>query len=131
MKSPIIFRAEFHQPKGALNPLGAKMPGNIAIELYQAKAGTPAEWRARRPNTRSEFAITPQSQVITLQNQMVPMFFKEQVSEWTAFDSRWSPPRALVKGEDYRIDSEGRPVFTREYEEKKRDELNALTGGKK
>ena len=47
MKSRIVLRAEFQQPKESTMKLSAA----VAVEIYHAKIGPPAEWRARRPGT--------------------------------------------------------------------------------
>jgi hypothetical protein len=52
MKSGIVFRATFEQPIGPRNPAGIKVPGGIALEVFQKGV---SEWKVRRPGTRTEF----------------------------------------------------------------------------
>ena len=114
MKNPIVFRATFQQPKDAKMKIAAPIP----LEVYHAKVGPPAEWRARVPQTRVEFArITPQSTPHTLMKQIEAVHFEKQLFPWEAFDSRQSPVR-LLQAEDYAIDKNGLPAFTSRYLEK-------------
>ena len=42
MKSPIVFRSEFQQPKNSPMRIAAR----IGVELHHVAIGPPAEWRA-------------------------------------------------------------------------------------
>jgi hypothetical protein len=118
MKSPIVFRADFQQPRES----AMRIPAVIGVEVYQSlvgRAGGPGEWKARRPGTRIDFPrITPQSRPETLMRQIPLVNFETQLTGyWQAFDSRQSPPRPIEKGRDWRFDKDGKPQFTQEYEE--------------
>jgi len=111
MKSPVIFRASFHQPKrGPLNPSGMKLPGTVEVEVYNTKVGPPPEWKVRRPGTRNEFPVTPQSRASTMQGQ-VALQFVSQVGEWQAFDASCTPPAALL-ADEWATDSNGKVYIT-------------------
>lgn len=106
MKCPIVFRASFEQPIGPLNPALLKFPGEVVVELYQ-KQVSPAEWRARRPDTRIEFKITPQSLHSTMQRQM-DTYFEQQRTPWEARDSN-----GPLAEDGWKIDSQsGQPYVT-------------------
>lgn len=124
MKSQIVFRATFEQPIGALNPNGWKMPGPVWVEIYQDRV-KPSEWKARRPDTNSEFKITRQSTWSGLQSQM-EFFFKRQLTEWQALYTGESPARELSKV-DWYCDSAGRPLITDAYRESLKDRKNVVT----
>jgi hypothetical protein len=71
MKSPIVFRCDFRQPKGpVMNPLGIKMNVPIPVEIYHARSAPPQEWRVRRPGTKVLFKIAPQQSPGILQSQI-------------------------------------------------------------
>ena len=96
MKSRIVLRAEFQQPKESTMKLSAP----VAVEIYHAKIGPPAEWRARRPGTTVDFKrITAQSTPQTLMHQIADVHFEKQLSEWKAFDILMEPPRLLAPDE--------------------------------
>jgi hypothetical protein len=99
VKSPIVLRADFRQPKGALNPLDVKMAGTIPVELYQARSTSPQEWRAHRPGTKTDFRIGSQQSAKVLQSQIELHFFEERLTEWIAFDTTWNPPVQLERSE--------------------------------
>lgn len=114
MKSPIVFRATFQQPKETR----MKMPGVYRVEVYRAKIGPPAAWRARSVDTGVEFnRITAQSTPQTLMKQIEAVHFETQVSLWEAFDIRQSPAR-MLEAEDYTIDKAGLPILSARYLEK-------------
>lgn len=112
MKSTIIFRADFEQPIGPMNPARIKLPGKVGVELY-AKAVS--EWKARRPGTKIEFTkIAAQGLPGTIQRQLVGFHFERQLSEWEAFDTAETPLRKLTR-EDWATDNEGRVYLTEGY----------------
>ncbi len=114
MKSPIVFRASFEQPKGPLNPSGWKIPGPVYLEIYQAKV-SPPQWRTRGLVGRSDFArITPQSSPATLKAQILGVFFERQLSDWAAFDGSMSPARPLASS-DWATDASGKVYVTESY----------------
>ncbi len=122
MKSPIVFRAEFQQPKGAI-----KLASRIAVEVYQSRVGdkvSPGEWKARRPGTRIEFAnITPQSTPLTIMRQIPLLNFETQLTEWEAFDSLQNG--RLLLFDDWQYDPKGLPYLTESYKEKLKQEETA------
>lgn len=96
MKSRIVLRAEFQQP----TEVKMHLPVAIAVEVYHAKVGPPAEWRARRPGTKTDFPkITAQSTPQTLMRQIADIHFEKQLSAWKAFDILMEPPRLLTSDE--------------------------------
>lgn len=127
MKSPIVFRASFRQPKGVVNPTGIKLTAIVEVEIYQSRVGNSragsalAEWRARRPGTTNDFKITPQSDYRTLQTQISGMCFEEQLSAWQACDS--SDGFKVLRSDCWYLDSTGRPCLTESYKEEKHEAL--------
>lgn len=118
MKSPIVFRAEFQQPKGAI-----KLASRIAVEVYQSRV-SPGEWKARRPGTRIDFAnITPQSTPLTIMRQIPLLNFETQLTEWEAFDSLQNG--RLLLFDDWQYDPKGLPYLTESYKEKLKQEETA------
>lgn len=87
----ICYRAEFQQPRDALNPAGWKVPGPIGVEVR--KSGT--IWLAFRPGTPNVFnEITVQADAHTLMNQ-VPRFFQTQLTDWVMYEI--TEPSGAVK----------------------------------
>lgn len=124
MKCPIVFRGIFRDPKGPLDTGGFRLPGNVIVEIYQEAVGPPAEWRARRPGTKNDFKITPQSAYKTLQNQISGLCFGVTVTPWQAFDSAQYPARPLFEDE-WLTTADGKPFLTDAYLEKLKAEKTA------
>jgi len=109
-----------------------KLPGPVEVEIYHAKIGPPAEWRARRPGTRTQFTnVTPQSTPATLQEQIANVHFEKQLTAWEAFDGRQLPPpgccdpgRKLLPT-DWRMDKDGHVFLSESYLEKLNGEETA------
>ena len=121
MKSPIIFRASFQQPKEST----FKVPGSIVVEVYHARVASPQEWKARRPGTRIDFPhIAAQSTASTLQRQIELLHFEKRLTDWEAFDRTQEPPR-LLKREDWHTDPQGNTTLTVEYQDKLKAEETA------
>jgi hypothetical protein len=122
MKSPVVFRAQFMQPRGTW-----PLPTPVSVEIFHAKVGPPAQWRARRPGTKIEFPFTAQSTASTLEEQIENLYFEKRVSEWVAFDTSFDPPRRLNPS-DWRQDPQGKIVFTDSYlEVLKSERQNSVT----
>jgi hypothetical protein len=122
MKSPIVFRCDFRQPKGpVMNPLGIKMNVPIPVEIYHARSAPPQEWRVRRPGTKVLFKIAPQQSPGILQSQIEMHCFEVRVGNWKAFDTRCDPPREVL-ADEWRFDQLGAPHFTELYEARRRAE---------
>jgi hypothetical protein len=116
MKSPVVFRAEFIQPIGALNPGRIKMSAPVEVEVFHAKV-SPATWAARRPGKRVLFdKITPQSTAAQLMKQIELLYFERKFCDWRPFDSNQEPPRLLKEGE-WGTDSKGGVFLTEYYRE--------------
>lgn len=120
-KSPVVFRASFEGPRGSLNPAGFRVPGKIVVELYHNAIGPPAEWRARRPGTRQQFPVTPQSHVATLQGQLEGIYFERRVSEWEAWDTSNGPltensvyelGAERLQADEWKMDKDGKVFLT-------------------
>jgi len=106
-KSGIVFRASFEQPIGPRNPAGIKLPGPIQVEIFQAKVGPPAEWKARSV-TRNEFKeISAQSTPGTLKRQIEGIHFERQLTEWEAFDAV-----GKLREDEWSTDSKGHVFIT-------------------
>ena len=111
MKSPIVFRATFEQPKHSAMVVRA----GIQVEVYQAKLG---EWRARRPNTKILFSdVTPQSTADQLMRQIELLGFERRISDWTAYDNSDHQPSLLAQT-DWYTDQYGTPRLTDEYRQR-------------
>jgi len=110
MKSPVVFRANFEQPKNVT----MRLPGAVTVEVFHAKVGPPAEWRARRPGTKNEFPYTAQSVASTLKEQIEILYFERRVSDWLAYDTRFDPPR-ILNDSDWRQDQEGKICLSASY----------------
>jgi hypothetical protein len=118
MKSPIVFRAEFQQPKNSPMRIAAR----IGVELYHVAIGPPAEWRARVPGAKIAFKdIAGQGSPATLKRQISDIHFEKQLTEWQAFDSRQEPPRLLEKYDWYE-DKDGKVFLTNSYLDKLKDD---------
>jgi hypothetical protein len=114
MKSTIVFRAEFQQPRRTTFQLKASVP----VEVYHSKVGPPAQWSARTPDGKVEFTtITPQSTPRTLMGQIETVHFERQITPWRALDISKSPPR-LLESEDWMTDPKGAVFTTERYKEK-------------
>jgi hypothetical protein len=113
MKSPVIFRAAFEFPQGALNPLGWKLPGPVWVEIFHHKVGPPAEWKARRPDNKNVFEkITPQSAHTTLMNQIKTVYFGKQLEAWRAFDATIAERPEELQADEWAVDPKGRVYLT-------------------
>lgn len=77
----ISFRATFSQPLGRLNPIGAKVPGEIEVEVYESKFHI---WKFRRPETSYEFDI-PQQSSAELARAAAEELFARQVVPWQMY----------------------------------------------
>jgi hypothetical protein len=91
------------------------MAAPVEVELYQKSVGPPAEWRARRPGTRWDFHVTPQSTPLTLQGQL-SLYFETQMTPWNAFASLIFHEPLLP--EDIAYSKEGQPYLTDLYRQK-------------
>jgi hypothetical protein len=126
MKSPIVFRATFRQPLGALNPIGAKLNCDIGVEVYHLKIGPPAQWGARRPGTIHVFEeITPQTTPAELKRQIAGVFFEKQVSPWEAFDATIPGKPELLQSDEWATDSQGKVHITKLRRQRKSEALIA------
>lgn len=109
MKSPIVFRASFQQPLGALNPIGAKFLAPIWVEIFHWKIGPPAGWKARRPGTEHVFEeITPQSTPTALRNQIAGVYFEKQLTPWVAFDATIADRPEELRADEWGMDNQGK-----------------------
>jgi hypothetical protein len=114
MRSPVIFRATFQQPRESTFKLSAP----IGVEVYHNRVQPPQEWKARSPGTRIDFKqIAAQATASTLMRQIELLHFETKLTDWEAFDRTQDPPRKLSK-EDWHTDTKGNTVLTLEYQEK-------------
>jgi hypothetical protein len=114
MRSPIVFRASFQQPKNSVMRLSAE----IAVEVYHERIGPPAAWRARVPGKRILFKdIAEQGVPGILMRQIAAVHFERQVKEWQAYDRSQDPPRLLDKTDWYE-DRLGQVYLSDGYREK-------------
>ena len=124
-KSPIVFRASFEQPKGALNPSGWRMPGPQWVEVYQDRVSPLERWCAREPRTRIRFfQIAEQASAAILKAQIGVVFFERQLSPWVAVDTMQIPARELTES-DWASDPDGKVYLTESYSDKLRAERGA------
>jgi len=113
MKSPVIFRAIFQQPRESTFKLSAP----IGVEVYHNRVQPPQEWKARSPGTRIDFKqISAQATASTLMRQIELLHFETKLADWEAFDRTQEPPRKLSK-EDWHTDTKGNTVLTLKYQE--------------
>ena len=123
MKSPVIFRATFQQPRESTFKLSAP----IGVEVYHNRVQPPQEWKARSPGTRIDFKqISAQATANTLMRQIELLHFETKLTDWEAFDRTQEPPRKLSK-EDWHTDTKGNTVLTLEYEDKLKAEAGRRT----
>jgi hypothetical protein len=121
VKSPIVFRASFEQPIGMW-----KIPGPIWVEIFHAKIGPPAEWKARRPGTSLVFEkITPQATPRELRNQIAGVFFEKQLTDWQAFDITTPGKPELLQSDEWATDSQGKVHITELRRQRKSEALIA------
>jgi hypothetical protein len=114
MRSPVIFRATFQQPRESTFKLSAP----IGVEVYHNRVQPPQEWKARSPGTRIDFKqISAQATANTLMRQIELLHFETKLTDWEAFDRTQDPSRKLSK-EDWHTDTKGNTVLTLEYQEK-------------
>ena len=113
MKSPIVFRGWFQQPKH----IAMKFTAEIGVELYHARVGPPAAWGARAIGSRVGFSyIGEQSTPFVLRSQ-TELKFETQVRGWQVLDSSQSPPRVLERNDWYE-DAKGSVFLSDSYREK-------------
>jgi hypothetical protein len=110
MKSPVIFRAVFEQPKGALNPSGWKLTGPVRVEIFQFKV-SPAQWKARAGAHVFE-KISAQSTHTTLMNQIKGLYFEKQLEPWKAFDATIPERPEELQEDEWAVDPKGRVYLT-------------------
>lgn len=122
MKSPIVFRAHFRQPKGPLNPMHLPMPGTIEVEIYQARSKPPQEWKARKPGSKLDFKIIAQGTPQVLMSMLELHHFEERMSEWEAYDTTWTPAKLLQRSE-WKLCSDGQVMYTEHGAEMKKERL--------
>ena len=108
MKCPIVFRADFEQPIGSRNPAKIKCPGAIPVEIFQKAVGPPAEWKARRPGSKTEMKwISAQSTPATIKQQIVGIHFERQLTGWEAFDEH-----GKLAYDEWSTDNQGKVFVT-------------------
>ena len=128
MKSPIVFRAVFRQPKGGLNPSGLKMSAPIEVELYHSKIDPP-EWRARSLPSRIDFRqICGQREFTTLEQQIELHFFVEKLSPWEAYDVRTG---CGLNSDEWAIDQQGKPHLTEIFHANQKSRSEAIRESRK
>ena len=102
----ICYRADFEGPRGALNPLGWRVPGAITVEVRRISAR--GNWAAFRPGTPHQFEITPQLQADTLMEQTA-LSFTKQLTSWRMYELTEPNGVAVeVKPEEVYKDKKGR-----------------------
>ena len=109
-----------------------RLPGPVEVEIYHAKVGPPAEWRARRPGTKIDFHFAGQSTPETLKSQIEAVHFEKQLTEWKAYDTLWNAapnaPRELSQS-DWKVDKDGKVYLCPEYIDRcKAERANSITG---
>jgi hypothetical protein len=80
----LVFRASFEQPKGALNPMQLKVPGQIVVEIRPVGKHWDPYIRNSIGAFRSE-EITPQGTAAVMKQQML-VYFERQATPWEAFE---------------------------------------------
>jgi hypothetical protein len=76
------YRAQFRQPLGVLNPLGAKLSVPIHVEIFEAAIG---QWKLRRPGTRAIFEPVLASGTAEGAKAAARECFESQLTDWVMF----------------------------------------------
>jgi hypothetical protein len=80
-----VHSAIFKQPGPELNPLGAKVPTPISVEVFQILAGKlqrPQGWTAREKTTQTLFKLAGVQQSPYQARYRVAKLFARQISPW-------------------------------------------------
>jgi hypothetical protein len=99
----IAWRAMFQQPIGPMNPLGAKMPLPIEVEIRKSNG----VWKCFRPGTKEEMPIAGQPLASTLKRQIEGVLFQKRLSEWEPLETMQGNYRPLQLDE-FTIDDQER-----------------------
>jgi hypothetical protein len=104
----VTYRAVFHQPIGALNPMGMKLSGPIAVEIF----GSGERWQARELTSGAVFVRLGRFGSAMHAKSEVPTSFERQSEPWQI----WGRPpnenqERMLTAAEVVIDAHGKVFF--------------------